>query len=311
MKKSFLFVSIIALVGLFAASCQPKIPAPTVRFDAEIDVLTVQFVNMCKEADSYAWEFGDGATDTAANPVHVYAEFGTYTVKLTATNAGGSKTFTDEISLVKPLIVLDSKFEDWAAVPAADLAEASTNADAKWLGLSDMKWCADADFVYFYLEFKQEAIRYFDEEEGIEKDGWAIHHLDLYLNVDGDETTGSNSYLWDNSAADYLIEGTWEDNMESAGVYFFPADAAQDAWAWESAGVVGSTSCSNPVKLENGNTALEGRIIKALIPSPFAGLKVGVFTSNSAWSESGVLPQTTINDDGTSTPLPLLEVKLP
>ena len=41
---------------------------------------------------SWAWDFGDGATTTTQNPSHTYSAAGTYTVKLTATNAAGSNT---------------------------------------------------------------------------------------------------------------------------------------------------------------------------------------------------------------------------
>lgn len=39
---------------------------------------------------SWAWDFGDGGTSTLQNPSHTYAANGTYTVKLTATNAFGN-----------------------------------------------------------------------------------------------------------------------------------------------------------------------------------------------------------------------------
>jgi PKD repeat protein len=44
--------------------------------------------------NSYVWEFGDGsvATTTVPNASHVYADPGTYTVKLTTTNLGGCAT---------------------------------------------------------------------------------------------------------------------------------------------------------------------------------------------------------------------------
>jgi PKD repeat protein len=42
---------------------------------------------------SWSWTFGDGGTSTAQNPTHIYSG-GTYTVSLTATNAGGSNTST-------------------------------------------------------------------------------------------------------------------------------------------------------------------------------------------------------------------------
>ncbi|GIV33773.1 MAG: hypothetical protein KatS3mg031_1308 [Chitinophagales bacterium] len=49
---------------------------------------TIQFTNLSTGAQDYEWDFGDGTvvTDTI-NPVHTYAEPGTYVVKLRARNA--------------------------------------------------------------------------------------------------------------------------------------------------------------------------------------------------------------------------------
>ena len=170
-----------------------------------------------------------------------------------------------------------------------------------------MKWCANADYIFFYVEFDGATYDYLDDN-GAPATGFVVDPIDFYLNIDGDETTGSNSYLWENSAADVLIEGFWSDNYESAGVYVFPADADQTAWAWVDAEVAGSTSTCDIQSLGNGHKAIEGKIMIAMLPYDVKSIKVGAFSSNTEWSESGCLPQTTINDDGTSTPSPLLEV---
>lgn len=41
---------------------------------------------------SWLWDFGDGSTSTEQNPQHEYADVGSWTVTLTATNEGGSST---------------------------------------------------------------------------------------------------------------------------------------------------------------------------------------------------------------------------
>ena len=57
--------------------------------------LTVTFTDQSTNSPtSWSWTFGDGGTSTARNPSHTYAAAGTYTVALTATNAGGSDTET-------------------------------------------------------------------------------------------------------------------------------------------------------------------------------------------------------------------------
>jgi len=57
--------------------------------------LTVQFTDASTNAPTArSWSFGDGRTSTAQSPSHTYSTAGTYTVSLTATNAGGSDTET-------------------------------------------------------------------------------------------------------------------------------------------------------------------------------------------------------------------------
>jgi enterochelin esterase-like enzyme len=50
----------------------------------------VQFNNTSINAETFDWDFGDGNTATKENPVHVYDEFGTFTVRLKVSNKNGS-----------------------------------------------------------------------------------------------------------------------------------------------------------------------------------------------------------------------------
>lgn len=55
--------------------------------------LTVTFTNLSQFADpsTYVWDFGDGFSSTAINPIHVYTQPGIYSVSLAASdNAGGT-----------------------------------------------------------------------------------------------------------------------------------------------------------------------------------------------------------------------------
>jgi PKD repeat protein len=51
------------------------------------------------------WDFGDGSTSTEQNPVHTYAEDGTYVVTLTVSNHLGSSTATSEITVSGETVV--------------------------------------------------------------------------------------------------------------------------------------------------------------------------------------------------------------
>jgi len=72
------------------------LPAVTAGFTANpttgVFPLEVTFSNSSVNAATYFWEFGDTQSSALQNPVHTYTNPGTYTVKLTASNADFSDT---------------------------------------------------------------------------------------------------------------------------------------------------------------------------------------------------------------------------
>lgn len=82
----------------------PVIPAPVASFTATPTTgtapLPVSFTDTSTGAPtSWSWTFGDGGSATTQNPTHTYAEPGTYTARLTATNSAGSTTATSTITV--------------------------------------------------------------------------------------------------------------------------------------------------------------------------------------------------------------------
>ena len=68
------------------------IAPPTPAFAKMINQNVVTFTDMTMTSDtitSYYWGFGDGTTDTSANPVHTYAGAGSYNVCLSVVTGGG------------------------------------------------------------------------------------------------------------------------------------------------------------------------------------------------------------------------------
>lgn len=60
--------------------------------------LTLQFIDLSEPSpSSYLWNFGDGTTDTVANPVHVYVKADTYMSSLTVSNGYCYSTYKKEI----------------------------------------------------------------------------------------------------------------------------------------------------------------------------------------------------------------------
>lgn len=69
------------------------------KFSVETYMNRAQFTNLSSEnAKTFEWNFGDGSTSTERNPMHSYAEAGTYTVRLTA--RGIVKTVTAEQQII-------------------------------------------------------------------------------------------------------------------------------------------------------------------------------------------------------------------
>jgi PKD repeat protein len=68
--------------------------------------LTVQFYDESTNANSWFWNFGDGATSTKQYPIHtyIYQKTGDFTVSLTVQGPNGSdtKTMTDYIHITTP-----------------------------------------------------------------------------------------------------------------------------------------------------------------------------------------------------------------
>ena len=97
-------------IGLLACSCDadeqamqnPETNAATVA-DFQLtnpgeivkEGTYLNLVNTSQNAKSFLWDFGDGTTSTEASPQHKHDRCGTYTVKLTVTDASG-ETFTTE-----------------------------------------------------------------------------------------------------------------------------------------------------------------------------------------------------------------------
>jgi len=66
-----------------------RIKPPIARFQFRPDCsnrLLFQFRDSSVDATSWFWDFGDGNTSTAQHPVHTYAAYGNYTVRLTVRN---------------------------------------------------------------------------------------------------------------------------------------------------------------------------------------------------------------------------------
>lgn len=64
---------------------------------------TVKFSNQSISATDYSWDFGDGNSSTAFEPMNTYSGEGSFTISLTASDKNGvSNTYSETFSLVQP-----------------------------------------------------------------------------------------------------------------------------------------------------------------------------------------------------------------
>jgi PKD repeat protein len=103
MKNTLLTTLIFMVLVSCSKDSITTTPPPTVDFSYSGASLpapaTITFTSSTTNATSYLWDFGDNGTSTVSNPQHLYSTSGVYTVKLTATGAGGSTSTTKTVNI--------------------------------------------------------------------------------------------------------------------------------------------------------------------------------------------------------------------
>jgi PKD repeat protein len=121
--------------------CLVAVLAPVADFTVDktsgcLGLATFQFTDQTQNiAQSWLWDFGDGATSTEANPTHEYNSNGIFTVKLTVTNNIGTDSIvtTDLItvsSIPAPSVEPATVCSGQSAALTANLS--SPDATAEW-----------------------------------------------------------------------------------------------------------------------------------------------------------------------------------
>jgi PKD repeat protein len=122
----------------------PPPPAPVASFSATptsgVAPLSVQFTDTSTNSPTaWSWTFGDGGTSTAKSPAHTYSAVGTYTVSLTATNAGGSNTMTKASYIAVSSLPPPAPVAAFSGTPtggtaplAVQFTDTSTNSPTSW-----------------------------------------------------------------------------------------------------------------------------------------------------------------------------------
>jgi len=272
-------LTIVTLGVLTIVSCKKDedAPKPTPDFTYEINDKTVTFTNLSTDATSYQWDFDDGTTSEEVNPVHEYAAYGDYDVRLTATGEGGEETKREAISVVKvwPTMTIDGVFSDWDAVETfyGGYGDASGT-------LTEAKVTSDAagSKLYFYVK-------------GTLNSDFPV--IQVMINADGDTATGwlgiNSGYASD--GAEYQFEYGFDWEWCATYAYEMGDDPL---WPWDNEITADEengdiTETSGVV----GGTEIEFVIETSLMKNPVVADEIGIYfwAQPEDWSEtSGYLP---------------------
>lgn len=284
--------SIASLMIAFLAftSCggddEPSVPEPSAEFSHSIDGKTATFVDASTDAESYAWDFGDGNTSTQTSPTHTYEGNGSYVVKLTVTNASGEDSKQAVLEIVN--ITIDGDFSDWDNVASINTG-GGTLTSVKVENLGNTK-------LFIYVEGTDEI----------------TDLTQIMLNADNDKSTGAFiNWLYTESGEDVLIEGNIPGGDEQYGAIYKcePCDNSTPGnWNWS-----GTPSNENiadfieasPIANVSAGKAYELAIDLTALGTPIGDNGIGIAIldiSLDTWGPIGAVPALfNENDNPTAT----------
>jgi len=80
----------------------------TAEFDIVANDLEYSFTYTGLYGENFIWDFGDGNTSSEINPVHVYENYGMYTVNLRASNECVEDNISKDIDIISSVLVLSA-----------------------------------------------------------------------------------------------------------------------------------------------------------------------------------------------------------
>lgn len=126
-------------------------------------------------------------------------------------------------------ITIDGSFDDWTKLDASMVATAECDPDATLTALKLVKVYADDRYIFVYFEWDTDQVYH---EPGVEHVPFHV-----YLNSDGDTSTGGFAHYWTDACSDYVFEGFLYPDGESVGAcdavaYSWEGEPNEDGWVW-------------------------------------------------------------------------------
>lgn len=195
-------------------------------------------------------------------------------------------------------VTIDGNFADWAALKDVASAELDVDANA-YPGMLAMKAYADETSIYVYFEYELQ------EETPEEGDPFiqTSAPFEIFVDSDGDATTGGSSWLWSEVGYEYMLEdetgflgegNTVRDMAETMHIYHFDGVDGKDAW--EEGGHLTELELSAYAEsagtVKNGVATVEVALLRSVVNASKAGtIAIGIVGYDGTWKTQGVLPQ--------------------
>lgn len=280
MKKNRIFHISSFLLGLGLLlvnySCKDDPEPPKAEFSFEqstTNLLEVAFLNESENADSYTWDFGDENTSTEESPTHVYADYGTYTVTLTAKGEGGTKEVSYDVELVDPGVIIDGNFDDWT-----DIAAIASYPDGEGRTLVELKVTNNETFIFFQIK-------------GTSNLGEVIQ---IFIDADNDSATGWDYWsFFEAPGIEYMMEAVFvafTGAEPSSGLQ--TATGPDSNWPWQPAIASGAVHANSGYVTVGDNKIIELAMLKELFTTPALSntIRIVVGNSDNTWANVGHLP---------------------
>lgn len=231
--KLILIFAMVGMLGMFTACDDDDDDTtagnPFADFEyavSEENPLEVAFTNKSTNSENYLWDFGDGETSTEENPVHEYAESGTYEVVLTATNADDVSTDVKKTLSIGSNLLADDDSKTWKLYREETSMGVGPNAEearSYWSLENDgSRPCVYKHEFTFHIdgtfEFNDNGVFWGEEAvfEGTDVVGTCFEpNADNMINSEGDDVSawlsGTHEYDYDADAGQITLngEGAW------------------------------------------------------------------------------------------------------
>lgn len=122
-------------------------------------------------------------------------------------------------------IKIDGNFDDWASLDPTKVSVAKNDPNSPWSAVTEIRCCADADFVYYYVKYNKSELK--DLLDGNDE-----LFARLNLNTDGEFTSGYKNYSLD--GYDFIAEGAIGDGKGGFGDFACELSKRNDKGGWDS-----------------------------------------------------------------------------